>query len=72
MITHTWVTRAKCTCGYLWTNPGSPCVCCACGATEIVDNVQLGGDEVTDEVDFKQSVATSIGCTPDELILMQG
>jgi len=72
MISHTWVTRAKCTCGYLWTNPGSPRVCCACGATEIIDNVRYGGGNVTDEEEFKQSVAIAIGTAVDELTLIQG
>ena len=47
-------------------------MCCACGATEIIDNVRHGGADVTDEEEFKRSVAIAIGAAVDELTLIQG
>ena len=70
MIAHKWVNRAKCSCGYVWTTEGSPNVVCACGKTQILDDILSGGEDVTDEVEFKNVVATDLGCTVDELILL--
>ncbi len=75
MITesHIWVARTKCTCGYVWTTPGSPNVVCACGQTHIIDNaVVSGGGEVTSEEDFKAAVAAELSVSPDELALIKG
>ena len=70
MIAHKWVTRAKCGCGYLWTTEGSPSVVCACRQTQIIANILSGGEAVTNEVDLKSVVATDLGCTVDELIVL--
>ncbi len=71
LIAHQWVTRAKCTCGYIWTTPGAPNVVCSCGNSEIANDVILSGDAVTDEEEFKQSVANDLAIDISELILMK-
>jgi hypothetical protein len=70
MIAHEWVVRAKCTCGYIWTNPGSSSVVCKCGQTKIENGILTGGDVVTDEVEFKQAVADDIATAVVNLILI--
>lgn len=72
MILHEWTVRAKCECGYLWTNPGSTSVVCCCGQSSIIDGVLAGNAQVvTDDTKFKQAVADDISCTLDELMLLR-
>ncbi len=69
MISHHWVVRAKCECGYLWTTPGSYSVVCACGHVQIIDNVISGEALPVDETEFKQAVARGLNVDVAELIL---
>lgn len=70
---HIWITRAKCnTCGYFWTNPGSPNVVCACGASSIFDNIITAGNEVLDDAEFELAVAADLGINVNALELIRG
>ena len=71
MVTHTWVVRARCSCGYLWTTPGSDSVRCVCGESAIVNNALVeGAVAVADEVDFVGAVAADLGVAVGELELL--
>jgi len=68
---HTWVARARCACGaFLWTTPGSGSVVCACGASEIVDNVVHGTVQAHDDADFRVAVAAEVGVDDADLMLV--
>ncbi len=69
-VAHIWVARAKCSCGYIWTNPGSPNVVCACGKIRIANDVPSDSEPITDEAEFKQAVADCISADVNELILI--
>lgn len=72
MVTHTWLERGKHACGYIWTNPDSRSVVCACGGAWLLDGVPTNLDEVTDETEFKQVVSDDLGIPLVELDLQQG
>lgn len=70
--TYVWTTRAKCSCGYFWTTPGSSSVVCACALSAIIDNVVMDGDQVADDVAFKAAVAADLGLVAEVVTLVQG
>lgn len=70
-VAHEWSIRAKCECGYIWTNPISHSVVCKCGNTEIKNNeIIRGGTEPINEDEFKQEVSNDTGVSLDDLILV--
>jgi hypothetical protein len=68
-ITHRWVTRGHCDCGYFWTTPGTMSIRCCCGQGWIDNNVLVSGDTVTDETAFVQAVAADLCIDPVNLII---
>lgn len=71
-VLHEWVIRAKCECGYLWTNPGSDSVTCKCGLSSIESGLFAGNaQDVTDENEFTQAVADDISCLITDLMLLR-
>lgn len=69
----TWFERAKCNgCGYLWTTEHNQSVVCACGSGQIDGGILVNVDEVTDELEFKQAVASDLQVNVSELDLIDG
>lgn len=72
MVVHTWITRGKHTCGYVWTTPASPSVVCACGGSQISANIPFNLDPVVDEQEFAQAVADDLSVPVGGLLLQHG
>lgn len=69
-IHHQWVARAKCDCGFIWTNPGAPSVVCACRASILKDDVLISGPDLAHtDTEFKQAVADDLGVGIADLLL---
>ena len=71
MITHTYIDRAKCDCGFLWTNEGSEKIACKCGGSTLMNGTLMGvamGKMFT-EAEFKTAVSEDIGIPEADLIV---
>jgi len=68
MVTFTYITRARCDCGFLWTTPGSANIICACGESSIISDAPAGGPGLPfSEDDFKQACADEVGVSVDDV-----
>jgi hypothetical protein len=70
-ITHQWITRGKCACGYLWTTPGAGDIICACGVSRIEGHVLASGEPVIDEAEFAAAVAADLGRSLEDITIEQ-
>lgn len=76
MLNYSYVTRAKCQCGFIWTTPGKnpPAtidqnIICSCGNIQIENNVIVGTSEPFTEEEFKQAVADEYSENIDDIII---
>lgn len=63
-----YTTRARCDCGFLWSQPGSPNVQCSCTATLVEEHMLVRGPNLAfTEEEFKQACADDIGVDVSEI-----
>lgn len=72
MQIHTWYTRARCECGFIWTTEPLGSVVCQCGALQIDGADVSGAPLFFTEEEFNQAVAADFGLTVDEIIVEHG
>lgn len=71
-VVHTWIKRGSCSCGMVWTTPGSPSVRCACGVGGFVDGTPENLSSVTDEAGFHAAVAAAVGLACEDVNVVWG
>lgn len=69
-VIHQWCLRAKCSCGYLWTNNVSEDIVCKCGNSSIENNILINCTAVDNEDEFREAVASDLGISVNELTLL--